>query len=301
MIYYTADPHFYYEPVLWDRPFRSVEEMDRVLVGNWNRVVSPGDTVYLIGDVGYNNGHVPCRVLAQLNGIKHLVRGNHDTGFCDAPLLYRYFETVTDFTELDDGDAHILLCHYPILYNRGGYMIHGHLHGRGRYFYPILRGLPRVMNAAMDLNGFQPVTLQQLIVNNRAFYGTPGCPDAPMPPRDLPGRIPSRADFRPIPQRPAPHPRHLFLTGEKQSGKSTVLRRLLEGRDAAVGGFRTVRVPVPGGGAVHMLPPDPDACCTPENRIFSRRDGVLTLDPDRFAGLGCALWRGRSPGPAADG
>lgn len=295
MIYYIADLHFYYEPVLRSRPFSSVEEMDRALTERWNQVVSPEDTVYVIGDVGYNGGHVPCRALARLHGRKHLVRGNHDTAFCDAPLLYRYFETVTDFTELEDGDAHVMLCHYPILYNKGGWMIHGHLHGGTSPFFEILRDLPRVLNAAVDLNGFQPVTLEQLICNRQRFYAEPYFQPVSAPEKDAPGRLPRRADFRPLPQKPPPHPRHLFITGEKGVGKSTVLKKLLEGRDAAVGGFRTVRVRVSGGGDIHMLPPDTAAVCTPENRIFTRRNGVLSIDPERFAGLGCALLESRGP------
>ncbi len=133
MIFYTADLHFHYEPFLPSRPFGSVEEMDRVLIARWNAAVSEDDTVYVVGDVGYNRGLVPGDALARLRGHKHLIRGNHDTGFENAGELYRYFETVTDFNEIDDGETHILLCHYPMLYHKRGYMIHGHLHhGHGR-------------------------------------------------------------------------------------------------------------------------------------------------------------------------
>lgn len=115
MIFYTADLHFHYEPFLPSRPFGSVEEMDRVLIARWNAAVSEDDTVYVVGDVGYNRGLVPGDALARLRGHKHLIRGNHDTGFENAGELYRYFETVTDFNEIDDGEVHIILCHYPIL------------------------------------------------------------------------------------------------------------------------------------------------------------------------------------------
>ena len=50
MIFYTADPHFGYEPALvWRPQFASVEEMDEALIAAWNAVVSDDDTVYLIG------------------------------------------------------------------------------------------------------------------------------------------------------------------------------------------------------------------------------------------------------------
>ena len=142
MIFYTADLHFHYEPFLPSRPFGSVEEMDRVLIARWNAAVSEDDTVYVVGDVGYNRGLVPGDALARLRGHKHLIRGNHDTGFENAGELYRYFETVTDFNEIDDGEVHIILCHYPILYRRRGYMIHGHLHQTRGPEYGMLRQMP---------------------------------------------------------------------------------------------------------------------------------------------------------------
>ena len=184
MIYYTADLHFHYALLLPSRPFATVEEMDEALVKNWNDTVGPEDTVYLVGDIGWNGGRVPGELLERLSGHKHLIRGNHDTGYEDAGRLYRWFETVTDFNEIDDGETHILLCHYPMLYHKRGYMIHGHLHhGRGRD-YELLRQLPR------------PVPVRSGDRHHRL-------------PRS---RIPLRRFLRPVPRRirrtPASAPRH---------------------------------------------------------------------------------------------
>ena len=57
MIYYTADLHLHYAPLLAGRPFATVAEMDEALINNWNDVVTEADTVYLVGDVGYNGGY----------------------------------------------------------------------------------------------------------------------------------------------------------------------------------------------------------------------------------------------------
>lgn len=84
MIFYTADLHFHYEPFLPSRPFDTVEDMDRQLIDRWNADVSEDDTVYVVGDVGYNRGLVPGDALSRLRGHKHLIRGNHDTGFENA-------------------------------------------------------------------------------------------------------------------------------------------------------------------------------------------------------------------------
>lgn len=205
MIFYTADLHFHYKPFLPGRPFASVEEMDEAMIRLWNEAVTDEDTVYVVGDVGYNGGYVPGDALGRLQGRKHLIRGNHDTGFENAPKLFDYFETVTDFNEIDDGETHILLCHYPILYRKRGYMIHGHLHQARGPEYDILRQMPRMLNAGVDVNFYRPVTLAQLVENNRAFYS--GENDALIPPppprrREGEGLLPGKPDFRPLPTRP---------------------------------------------------------------------------------------------------
>ena len=56
-----------------------------------------------------------------------------------------------------------------------------------------------------------------------------------------------------------------------------------------------MRVRVSGGGDIHMLPPSAEAVCTPENRIFTRRSGVFSIDTERFAGLGRALLESGGP------
>ena len=205
MIFYTADLHFHYKPFLPGRPFASVEEMDEAMIRLWNETVTDEDTVYVVGDVGYNGGYVPGDALGRLQGRKHLIRGNHDTGFENAPKLFDYFETVTDFNEIDDGETHILLCHYPILYRKRGYMIHGHLHQTRGPENDILRQMPRMLNAGVDVNFYRPVTLAQLVENNRAFYS--GENDALIPPppprrREGEGLLPGKPDFRPLPTRP---------------------------------------------------------------------------------------------------
>ncbi|MEA4966056.1 MAG: metallophosphoesterase [Oscillospiraceae bacterium] len=208
MIYYTADLHFHYAPILTDaaRPFSGIAEMDEALVRNWNQTVGPEDTVYVVGDLGYNGGFVPCDILERLRGRLHLIRGNHDTPFADAPLLYRYFETVTDFNEIDDGGTHVLLCHYPILYTKRGYMVHGHLHNARNEIFETLKRFPHVLNCGVDVNFYRPVTLQELIAHNRRYYNNVLLFPAPEPmPRGTEGWLPPRADFRPLPDRePSP-------------------------------------------------------------------------------------------------
>ena len=70
--------------------------------------------------------------------------------------------------------------------------------------YGLLRQLPRVLNAGVDVNRYRPVTLAELVENNRAFYAGERDDEVPPPPpmeRGLPGSLPGKPDFRPIPRR----------------------------------------------------------------------------------------------------
>ena len=49
-----ADPHFGDERIrrYENRPYANTAQMDAALMANWNRVVSDGDAVYVLGDFG---------------------------------------------------------------------------------------------------------------------------------------------------------------------------------------------------------------------------------------------------------
>ena len=46
--YFIADTHFGHRQIIdyEDRPFTSVEEMDEILIKNWNETVDNNDTIY---------------------------------------------------------------------------------------------------------------------------------------------------------------------------------------------------------------------------------------------------------------
>ena len=51
-ILYIADTHFGHANILRfdQRPFQNLEEMNEVLINNWNRAVTSADWVYILGD-----------------------------------------------------------------------------------------------------------------------------------------------------------------------------------------------------------------------------------------------------------
>ena len=103
--------------------------MHAELIKRWNSVVSPGDNVYVLGDMFWDPSEAPM-ILEQLNGHIHLIKGNHDK---ISPEMMRYFSSIKGYDELTAGKYKLILCHYPIMfynhsYSPECYMLCGHVH-----------------------------------------------------------------------------------------------------------------------------------------------------------------------------
>lgn len=174
MIYFTSDNHWGHENVIrfCGRPFDSVEEMDETMVKLWNERVRGNDNVYVIGDMFFRRQD-PENILKRLKGKKHLVIGNHDASWLKKVDASKYFQSISNYLETSDGQRSLVLCHYPQVswkHAMRSYMIHGHIHNDTRAdFWPLLRTRERVLNAGVDINGFRPVTFDELIANNMSF------------------------------------------------------------------------------------------------------------------------------------
>lgn len=139
--FFTADTHFSHANILKfsARPFESIDAHDEALIANWNRVVSPGDHVYFLGDFALCAPHRAREIVTRLAGRKHWILGNHDQ-----PALVNairpHFDWVQDLAKIRvaDSDAangwrHIMLCHYALrvwpLSHYGSWHLYGHSHG----------------------------------------------------------------------------------------------------------------------------------------------------------------------------
>ena len=102
MNYYIADTHFGHDNIrrLSNRPFNSVEEMDKAIIDNWNRKVTDDDDVYILGDFSYKSED-PIEYLKKLNGRKHLIVGNHDNKLLKNPNCKKYFVEIVDMKMVD--------------------------------------------------------------------------------------------------------------------------------------------------------------------------------------------------------
>ncbi len=176
MIYYTADLHLGHANVIrhCSRPFADADEMDMVLVKNWNARVHHNDTVYIVGDFLFRAKHPAEEYLSELKGKKHLIVGNHDKYWMKKVDLSAWFESVSPMLFVNDHGQTATLCHYPMMswpgMSKGGYMVYGHIHNNtDADYWPLIASRDLMLNAGVDINGFAPVTLEEMIENNRQF------------------------------------------------------------------------------------------------------------------------------------
>lgn len=170
MIYYISDLHIGHENIirLCNRPFTSVIDMNQQLIVNWNRKVKSNDDVYILGDMffKYQDINYVKDTLKKLNGKKHLIKGNHDT-FLKQINWENYFESLDLYKEINDNNRMVCLFHYPIEewngYYRNSYMIYGHVHEN----MVNIKKHERKFNAGVDVNDFEPKTLDELIEINK--------------------------------------------------------------------------------------------------------------------------------------
>ena len=49
-------------------------------------------------------------------------------------------------------------------------MIHGHIHNNtNQPYWPVIKNNPRLLNAGADINGFEPVSFDEMLANNECF------------------------------------------------------------------------------------------------------------------------------------
>lgn len=179
MTLFTSDLHLGHNNIvnLCKRPFADVDEMDAVLIDNWNRKVKKNDVVYLTGDAVWDKKKVAF-YMEQLSGKKILIAGNHDSTWIKREECQKYFDDIVPYLEVHLNGHPITMCHYPMLEWRSsreeskrklGYLIHGHIHNRIADEYRQLFLQFNALNAGVDVNSFEPVTFDELVKNNLSF------------------------------------------------------------------------------------------------------------------------------------
>lgn len=170
MIYLTSDLHFNhanilkYEPV--SRPFATIPDMNEAIIANWNSVVKPEDTVYVLGDLSMGEVKNAVELIKRLNGKIILIRGNHDTPKRIAVYQELGIE-VHDIFYMPYKGRFFVMCHFPIASEEFLQMVrqdnsevvclYGHVHSNAPTGYK-----DGTFHVGLDTNNLTPISLDDI-------------------------------------------------------------------------------------------------------------------------------------------
>ena len=163
--YFTADTHFGDADLVRRRrsAFGSVEDHDEALVARWNARVGAEDEVWHLGDFAAEASREHCAaIFRRLNGVKRLVRGNHDTNrVLDLP----WAQPPVDSARIGVVDAagtsrRLFLSHYPHRSWPGFWRETRHLYG---HTHACLPDTSRSCDVGVDAQDYRPVDLAEVL------------------------------------------------------------------------------------------------------------------------------------------
>lgn len=153
--------------------------MNEAIIGNWNKVVSPEDVVFCLGDIALGGSGAWNTLIPQLNGKIHLVLGNHDIRNWRESYK-KLFESVTEQLTVEIDKKTFILTHFPLLCYHGTWgseqncwNLFGHIHtlkegNIGKDFERLKNLFPTQYDVGVDLNDYTPMHIEQ--VRNKIKY-----------------------------------------------------------------------------------------------------------------------------------
>jgi len=158
-IFFVGDLHLRHNNIIkyCNRPFKSIREMDRHLVNNWNEIVGKNDIVYFLGDlVKAKGGYRTRRWLNKLNGNIIFIRGNHDK-----TRGMKFYNRLI----LKHDNRKFLLVHDPkyVPSKWNDWIIHGHVHNNEPRKYPLVNKRNKTINVSVEMLDYKPILLEGLL------------------------------------------------------------------------------------------------------------------------------------------
>lgn len=171
-IFVISDTHFthknflsfreYYPDGPLIRPgFSSVEEMDELMIENWNKTVTEHDKVYHLGDFSFGGKDNIGRIASRLNGKKRLIAGNHEI---DLRHYYPHFQKVMSYREFGNlFKLPVYCCHFPL--NHAGFNYRSQLHGLMIHGHIHLNKIPnpQYINVCVENINYTPISIEELV------------------------------------------------------------------------------------------------------------------------------------------
>ena len=171
-IWFTSDFHFGHDKdfLYGPRGFHYSWEHDYTILGDWNAIVNENDEVYILGDLMLGNNDYGRHMIEQLNGIKHIIIGNHDTA--NRIEMYKDMNVaeVTYATQIRYKGYNFFLCHYPTMIDsiyrgRTNFNLHGHTHSPDKFQFIE----HCCYNVALDAHHNRPVEINDIIADIQRY------------------------------------------------------------------------------------------------------------------------------------
>lgn len=167
--FFTSDLHFGHKKLCENLRHMSIEENDRLIISNWNKVINKRDLVFILGDITMEKPKLIEGYMQQLNGIKYVIGGNHDGRQCCIELSRIGIPVVGALKYKEFMLTHIPISQNQFLNFRGN--IHGHIHNDGKenlldptFYY----------NVNTEFHNYTPVSLDTIRDYFNSIKPTPG-------------------------------------------------------------------------------------------------------------------------------
>jgi calcineurin-like phosphoesterase family protein len=157
-----SDLHLAHENIVkyCNRPFKDADEMDEVIINNWNNTVNNDDFVYMLGDWAFGRGSLEKLdiYLPMLKGNIIMVRGNHDHQHTNWYKEHGVKEVHGGECWVYSYPQHIIMSHKPYPTKAPWINIHGHTHN-----LMLVKPGDVYVNVSVEAINYTPIDLDELI------------------------------------------------------------------------------------------------------------------------------------------
>jgi calcineurin-like phosphoesterase family protein len=170
MVYFTADQHLGHTNIIkyCNRPFASIQEMDKIILDNTFDVLRPGDTLISLGDLSFKEdiARKYLNLIKKTNVSFMYISGNHDRQILS--FLRRNGVGVHELKTICITEDNIInskhglvivLCHYSLrVWDRShfnSWQLYGHSHGT-------LPPIGKQEDVGVDAQSFELVSMDYL-------------------------------------------------------------------------------------------------------------------------------------------
>ena len=155
--FYTSDFHLNHKNIIkyCERPFSSIEEMNKEIIKRYNEKIKKEDTVFHIGDFSFGSEDFSNK----FNGTIIKLKGNHD----------KKQSTIMNIN-LSYNGQNIFLTHRPKHYSQNHkFNLVGHIHNKWKFrtIYGIY-----LINVGVDVWNFTPVSFDEIMKELKTWNRT---------------------------------------------------------------------------------------------------------------------------------